>query len=364
MAFALYPGPMALAQSKHALPQQRQAALVGPPSVASTPIVTGPTVIPTANTIATKEQIDAVDTALPNVDAQLAVVQGNALKQEVDKHSAKFSQTISNAMTNTRQLLELIRESIKNDNVEDLKVVDGLWIELEQLFAAAHDTKFAMPAFLERQRNNMSLYHASLINETIRESQEELNIQHKKVNIQHSLILGHQEAFQDYKTQTAAKLKKVEDLQERLSRLTLEKGNFRTEIDTYKQILEKERSTRAEDLQKVNALQDEFQVLLVAKTQLQAEIDTLRKALSEFQEKTKTIEQEISNRFTAELQTKTDQLMKETQRNTSLNVMIRTLRGDETTARMEANKAKLNNKAISEKYKIQSVEHAKAFTVR
>lgn len=83
---------------------------------------------------------------------------------------------------------------------------------------------------MERQRDHMSLYHSSMMNETIRETQQELNLQHKKVNTQHNLIPEQQDAFQNYKAQMATKLKELERLQERVSRLTLEKGNFRTEV--------------------------------------------------------------------------------------------------------------------------------------
>lgn len=162
--------------------------------------------------------------------ADLAVEQGAALRKEVEHHTAKFSRAVLSAVENTRQLLSLIREATPG-----AKEVDDLWQELEQLFEAANEAKAALPEFMEKQRDNMSLYHSSMMNETIRETQQELNLQHKKVNTQHNLILEQQDAFQNYKAQTATKLKELESLQERVSRLTLEKGNFRTEVgDMYK----------------------------------------------------------------------------------------------------------------------------------
>ncbi|KAF1849490.1 uncharacterized protein K460DRAFT_305703 [Cucurbitaria berberidis CBS 394.84] len=359
-----YAGPAALGHSKYASPARRNAALAAFPSADAS--FTNATLTPTTdNIIATGNSSVALKSAnkVPqNADVELAVAQGNTLKDDIDRYAARFSRTVCVAMINTRQLLELIRNSMQKDNATDLKTVEDLWLQLEQLFAAANEAKAALPAFLEKQRNSMSLYHASMMNDTIRETQEELNIQHKKVNIQHNLILEHQEAFLEYKTQTAAKLKEVEDFQERVSRLTLEKGNFRTEVDKYKHLLEKEMTTRAEDLQKADALQKELETLAASKQQLVTETETLRNALSDFQEKMKTTEQQITGRLTAEIQATADQLAKETQKTTSLSAAINTMKNGNSTARMEADKVKLENKALTEKYKEQSAEHAQAFT--
>jgi hypothetical protein len=173
-----YSGPISLGHSKYADPQRRKAALAASASVAA---------VPTTNTtMATKEQIAALKTshvtlnvAQHNADAQLAISQGNVLKEEVAKHSKKFSRTVSTTVTNTRRLLELIREASPDATNP---TINDLWDELEQLFAAANEAKEALPTFLEKQRDNMSLYHSSMVNEAIKDTQEELNIQHKKVS--------------------------------------------------------------------------------------------------------------------------------------------------------------------------------------
>lgn len=173
-----YSGPISLGHSKYADPLRRKAALAASASVAA---------VPTADTaMATKEQIAALktghvalDVAHHNADAQLAISQGNVLKEEVAKHAKKFSRTVSTTVTNTRRLLELIREALPDANTSTL---NDLWDELEQLFAAANEAKEALPAFLEKQRDNMSLYHSSMVNEAIKDTQDELNIQHKKVS--------------------------------------------------------------------------------------------------------------------------------------------------------------------------------------
>ena len=100
-----------------------------------------------------------------------------------------------------------------------------------------------------------------------------------------------------------------------------------------------------------------------SKKQLLAEADTLRKALEDVQAKTKADEQATTDRFTAELKSTADLLAKETQKNTALNTMISQLKGGESTARLEAEKAKKENKALNERYSNQAAEHGKAFAV-
>jgi predicted nucleic acid-binding Zn-ribbon protein len=128
-------------------------------------------------------------------------------------------------------------------------------------------------------------------------------------------------------------------------------------------LLEEERSTKAEELRKVDDLQKELDTLVDTKKQLLTEIDTLRKEIETLQDEMKAAEQEITDRFTAELKSKVDLLMKETQKTTALNTMISQLKGGESTARLEAEKVKKEIKALNERYANQAAEHVKAFTV-
>ena len=187
MAPGQYQGPTHLASSNYASSAQRRtvAAALAAASAVSSPAAVAPS---PDNVIATKEQIattntarTALDTAEDNADAQLAIAQGHNTRNEVENHTAKLSRTLSSTVANTRRLLELIRESMPAADATE-SPVDQLWAELEQLFDATSDAKAALPAFLEKQRNNMSLYHNSMMNEAVRDTQEELNISHKKVS--------------------------------------------------------------------------------------------------------------------------------------------------------------------------------------
>lgn len=189
MAPEAYHGAISLGASKYASPMRKANFATFPSAAPSSakPKVSG--------TIATMEQIAAIangadtstEVAPYNADAQLAITQNEALKEEVSKHSESFTKSVSSAVTNTRQLLSLLRESIKKDKSSsetELRTVDDLWNELERLFEATKEAKSALPKFMEKQKENMSLYHSSMMNETLGDTQEELKLQHKKVNIQ------------------------------------------------------------------------------------------------------------------------------------------------------------------------------------
>jgi hypothetical protein len=364
MAPQAYGGPTALAFSKYASPSRSRAPLPTVPATVSSSTAHPNNAIATMEQIAASHDDSAGDAATQNSDAQLAAAQGNALREEVDKHAAKFSRTVSSAVTNTRRLLELIREAVQKEDSSTLKTVDILWAELEQLFAAAKNAKDALPTFLEKQRNNMALYHSSMMNETFRESQDELNLQHKKVSLQHGLILEHQQAFQDYKAQTVSKLKEIEELQERVSRLTLEKGHFRGEIDKYAKMLELEQATKAEDLQKAEALQKELETIATSKNELLLEVEGLEKTISELHEKVQTTEHEITARYTNKLQAKSNMLEKETIKTASLSATVNTLKEQESSAKQEMAKANAAIKTVTEKYSRMATEHSQTFSVR
>ncbi|KAJ4332930.1 hypothetical protein N0V95_009542 [Ascochyta clinopodiicola] len=347
-----YDGPKSLSFSKYASPV-RKAQLAAASAVPINAMSSSET------TIATKQQIAAAEVAEDRTPAaaELAVQQGAVLKNQVEDHTAKFTRAVSSAVTNTRQLLALLRKSVPGS-----EEVDDLWKELEQLFETANDAKDALPIFLEKQRDNMSLYHSSMMNETICETQQELKLQHKKVNTQHNLILEQQDAFQHYKAQTSSKLTELEGLQERVSRLTLEKGNFRNELDKYKELLEQEAAKKAEDFKTANALQKELETLVSSKKQLQVENDTLRKTTTDMLDQLKSTEQRVTARFTNELKIKAEELQKETAKATSLGTLINTLKTGEGSVKNELEKIKSENRLLSVKYNNLASEHAATFT--
>lgn len=363
MAQQAYGGPTSLGFSRYASPIARKAQLAAVPATVSTTPTT-----PT-KTIATREQIaaghgDSIGPIAVNGGAQLAAAQGRALKEEIDRYGAKFSRTVSTAVANTRQLLELVREAVNKEDPSALKTIDDLWTELEQLFEAAKGSKAAMAHFLEKQKSNMTLYHAAVVNETYRETQEELNMQCKKTNLQHDLILGQQEVFQDYKAQTDAKLKEIDELHEKASRLTLANGHLKGELDGHVKLQQQAQSKKEEDLKKIAALKEEIGEFATSKKQLLAEIESLRKMVDELQWKSQTTERQLTDKFVAELKEKSDLFEKETAKSSHLDKSISTMHERENSNRVEMAKLKAENKQLIEKSANMAAEHSQAFLVR
>jgi regulator of replication initiation timing len=111
---------------------------------------------------------------------------------------------------------------------------------------------------------------------------------------QHNLLLEQQEAFQNYRSRTDPSLKELKNIQECVSRLTLEKGNFKTEVDKYKAMLEQEIASKAEDRKTTDALQKELETLITSKKQLEMENETLRKTATDTLGQLKNTEQKLN----------------------------------------------------------------------
>lgn len=173
-----YAGPRGLGTSKYA---SREIYFMPFPSASSHSQASN-------GTIATKEQIAATapEMAPQNPGAQLAIAQNEALREEVDQHTAAFTSAVNESVTNTRKVLTLLREEAKKGPVlqATLDRLDALWTEMEKMLAAASEAKDALPAFLTKQSDNMSLFHNAKIAEAMHDNQEEVNLLRKKVDTQ------------------------------------------------------------------------------------------------------------------------------------------------------------------------------------
>lgn len=106
-----YAGPIALNFSKYANPSLMKAVHAIPTEVTSA------STSPARTAIATKEQIDASNNesaahlSAQSADIELAIAQGNVLKDEVSKHVATFSMTVNQVAARTRDILKALREA-------------------------------------------------------------------------------------------------------------------------------------------------------------------------------------------------------------------------------------------------------------
>jgi hypothetical protein len=172
-----YTGPVALGASKYAIPGWAKSPSLAPAQPLHALVPNGK---PSQD-----QQQPAQQSASVNPDAELAIAQGAQLKEDVLKYSSSFANSVSSAITNTHRLLALLRVSAQTaGNAADKELLDGLWKELERLFAAAKDAQAQLPQFLEKQNQNARLYHGAMAQEAMKNVDAELAEQHHKVQIQ------------------------------------------------------------------------------------------------------------------------------------------------------------------------------------
>jgi hypothetical protein len=96
-----YHGPISLAASKYASPQHRARTAVFPSAFPS------PSALKATYDDSMAVAISDAKAKL-NADAQLAMAQNENLRNEVEKHSAKVTKSVSSAVANTRQVRVLV----------------------------------------------------------------------------------------------------------------------------------------------------------------------------------------------------------------------------------------------------------------
>ena len=183
------------------------------------------------------------------------------------------------------------------------------------------------------------------------------------MSTRHSLILDHQQSFKEYKENTEEKLKALKDCEEKVSRLTLDKGLLKTELEQYRKQVEEMGAGNAANVEAASALKQGIQQLEVTKKGLTAENETLRKTINDLQEKLKASEQKITDHYEAEIRKLSTALSKETTKLDGLNGLIKVLQNSDNATQQESRQMKEQCKKLDEKYKNQAAEFAKIFKV-
>ncbi|KAJ4305624.1 hypothetical protein N0V90_001155 [Kalmusia sp. IMI 367209] len=355
-----YHGPISMAGSRYA-PAHRKAEVAA--ILAAKPELKAQ--MEAKNTLATREQIAAADKAdhFQNVGVQLAQAQSEALDEEIKQHTITVAHSVSTTVVNSRQIVTLIREAIKKESPgsaeASLKAVNDLWEQLEKLAATTYEAKNALPRYLEKQKENISLIAVSKVQQAYLETQQELDQQHKKVNIQHDVILAQQQAFKDHEVNTNGKLKEITELQERISRFSLEKGALLTELNKVKDQLVKSQTAEEAAIKNAAELKKEVAVITDSKKSLFTESIDLRNTIKDVEAKLKEAEQKATENYEKEIRRVTEELKKEQEKALALDTHVKALRINDTETRKEVEKTKAELKLLSEKYKNQSGEYAK-----
>ncbi|KAJ4351152.1 uncharacterized protein N0V89_006491 [Didymosphaeria variabile] len=342
-----YFGPISMADSRYASPMRRkqvEALLASNPALQAKK--------ETDNVLAIREQIAAGSAAVPfqSTGVQLAQAQGQALEQEIAQHRLVIDQTI----------LNMITDAIKQDRPDtadaSLKVVANLQQELQKLVEATRRAQGALPYFLERQKENSSLLASTKIQEAHRDIQQELALKDKKILLGQELHLEQQQAYKDVEANAN---NRTTELQERLTRIHMEHGLLKTELEGTNAQLKKAQATENDAVKAREELEEKLSMLKESKDSLSAKNANIRGTIKDLENKLQAAEKKATEHYEKELRSLTDQLQKEHQKATSLEANLKMLRQADETSRREVEKAKAESKLLSEKYNDQSREYAK-----
>ncbi|PVI04739.1 hypothetical protein DM02DRAFT_651451 [Periconia macrospinosa] len=310
---------------------------------------------------------------------KVAVDQAQTLKEQVEEHSSRLTKSIT-AARNTRQILNMLHDSMKRDDPqaanEKLHQVESLWKEMESFHTSVQDARATLHTLLEKQSNAVNLALGSVMNSAYAGVQDELKTQHQKVEIQHSLIIDQQRAFEDAKARLESQMqamkashaKELNAQEVKISNLTLKNGCLRTDLEE----MAKKYSAKVTELEKLENLNIKLQ------TELENLTTKLRTELENLSIKLKT-ERDFNIKINADLESLNTKLKTERDINIKLKTQVEMLEKELNDLRekyknqpseFEKNALKLKTEAqmlerelmeLREKYKNQSLEYGKAF---
>jgi chromosome segregation ATPase len=175
--------------------------------------------------------------------------------------------------------------------------------------------------------------------------------------------LEHQQSFENYKENVDTKLNALKDLNEKVSRLTLDKGLLKTELDKFRQQLDEMTTGNVASLKTAAELKKDVLGLQSSNQDLTTENDTLRNAINELQEKLKAKEHRITDYYVTEIRRMTGALGNESKKIEGLEGLIKALQSGDDAVQKESKQIKASYKTLEEKYKNQAAEFSKAFKV-
>jgi chromosome segregation ATPase len=252
----------------------------------------------------------------------------------------------------------LIREAVaKESSASSLDALNTLWQELEQIYSVLQDAKEALPAFVDKQKENLELFTNVMVTEASQASREQLMAQHKKLDLQYDVILGQHQSFREYKARVDSQLDELDGLREHSSQLASENNTLFANLDA----MAKEAKTADEEHSaKLESMEKELAELLASKKELTDEGNAAKKTVSDFQDKLKATEQKVTDQYETEIRRLKAECSNERTKAAALDIMIKALRAGDKKAE---DKSLSELKLIQEKYKNQSNEYAKIFAV-
>ncbi|KAF9739069.1 hypothetical protein PMIN02_003092 [Paraphaeosphaeria minitans] len=326
-----YYGPIGMADSRYASPQRRkqvEALLAADPELQARKTA--------ENILALREQ--AADNHF------LVQCAGAQLEQDVTQHMHAVDQTVSTVVAKAHQIVNLISDAIKHERPDTaaLKVVENLRQEVNKLVETTRQMQGALPYFLEKQKEDSDLVAGAKYYQAHQDIQLELDQKEKKIKLDQELVNGQQHALKDVEVDSSVE---NAEQQEHISRLQMDLGLVRSEMETQKDELKKAKAAEEDAAKMREVLEEKLETLIVSKRTLSAEnenIKGLEAKLKAAEDKVKEAAEDYEN-----------QLQKEQQKVAS------TLRQADEAYRREFDKVKAELKLQSDKYNNQSTAYAK-----
>ncbi|KAF1962244.1 hypothetical protein CC80DRAFT_487752 [Byssothecium circinans] len=306
--------------------------------------------------VATPEQTDAdliaASETFPSA-VQLGLENDIALTKDVKVHVGKLDHS-ANIIKNIRSVLSLLCETIKKEGpmgAAELDAIQSLWQDLDQLYHTIQGAQAALPALVEKQKDNLDLIVNSLVTESRQDSQAQVNTQHKQLQQQQNVILGQGQAFTDYKARVEPQLKEIEVLNERLARLTLNRTSLSSDLDT----ANNDAKNSADNHDKAQkSMQDTLQALQSKNDRLTLEYKIMKQFADQVEKKTTDRYEQTCRSIRADLD-------KEKARAKDLDIKVKALRATEHDQKTAHEKLMVELAAAKDKYQKQSSEYAQVF---
>lgn len=296
-----------------------------------------------------------------NGGTQLALAQGEKLNSMIAKHNTNFEKSLSTSVANMRALIESLHHSIKKSrpDTKDMETTNILREELDSLYLLATGIKEALPKFLDQQKQNYALYHQTALHAGIRQSYAEINMQKEKIELQDSLILNQQRSFLQFQADTKAQLDQLAELQERVSRLILDRGLLKNELNKLKEDQERMKTSTSDEKGTYEDLQTHIKNLVATKKDLEVENQTLRNTMCESQLNVLNSEKrssEVQDKVTAETTTIHEKLQREIKLRQAAEALSVELKLQDKTNKAEITRLTNLSKMQLKKYNEQSAE--------
>lgn len=345
-------------------PVALQSSIHATPRVPLVPL--SPAAAPFAPTAATSSNPGSATTAgeqTPHVEsgtAQAAAAAKARMQPKVTEESEsenEVPQCSENPSTKLSVIAKAIRTCVSRLRVavasSDQAAADILWNELVLLTSSIANAE--IPNLFHSSKMNGNTQKANMNDDTQEtetnndteeaKTNEDLKRKFEDILSKFSIEKERNATLEALNKRTASK---VVALEERIVRLTLDKGQHQNQASNIKQDLARETATKVRVLKDLDGVLVQLTQSQKARDELATNNICLEKALHALQEI---------------LKVEKDALSKEQEKNASLTIALDAMKSSESAARSQVDKLRQENKALWDRYKQLQAQHGQKLTV-